>query len=77
MCFSYIFSVGLVYDETMKEHICQWDQNFPEKPERLTLSYERCQHYGLVDRCVLIEVGLNPRCCRCMHHFHTHDARSS
>ncbi|CAN8008092.1 unnamed protein product [Ixodes pacificus] len=45
---------GLVYDERMAEHLCLWDPEYPECPERLTKSWERCVEYGLVDRCVRI-----------------------
>lgn len=42
---------GLVYDERMAEHRSLWDDRHPERPERLTTSWQRCLDYGLVDRC--------------------------
>lgn len=45
---------GLIYDERMAEHLSLWDSQHPERPERLTASYQRCVDYGLVDRCFRI-----------------------
>ena len=54
---SNVFSrTGLVYDARMTEHRCTWDDGYPEEPSRLTQSYDRCVQYGLVERCVHIEV---------------------
>lgn len=47
--------VGLIYDERMLGHSCSWDNQFPEKPERLSCSFKRCIDYGLVDRCKRLE----------------------
>lgn len=47
-------STGLVYDQRMAEHLCRWDPDYPECPERLTESWKRCVEYGLVDRCTRI-----------------------
>lgn len=49
---------GLVYDERMAEHRSLWDSRHPERPERLTVSYQRCVDYGLVNRCVRIPARL-------------------
>ncbi|XP_034945547.1 histone deacetylase 6 isoform X2 [Chelonus insularis] len=53
---------GLVYDNSMAEHECLWDKNYPECPARLIQVIERCNELGLIERCKLIE----PR-------FATHD----
>ncbi len=53
---SFPCSVGIVYDERMLQHECEWDDH-PECPDRLKMAYERCQHYGLIDRCVPIMVS--------------------
>ncbi|XP_064478876.1 histone deacetylase 6-like [Ornithodoros turicata] len=45
---------GLVYDERMAQHHCLWDPEYPECPERLTKSWERCVACGLPDRCLRI-----------------------
>ncbi|XP_069991653.1 uncharacterized protein HDAC6 isoform X4 [Penaeus vannamei] len=42
---------GLVYDERMAEHRCLWDANYPECPERLTHTLERCRQLRLIERC--------------------------
>lgn len=47
--------VGLLYNEAMLQHECTWDAANPECPGRLSMSYERCQNYNLVDRCVLLQ----------------------
>lgn len=45
---------GIVYDYSMKEHKCLWDENYPECPARLTRVLERCEELGLLKRCRLI-----------------------
>ena len=50
--------VGLIYNEQMKEHVNLWDDKYPEKPERITQPYARCEQYGLIERCVCIPVGI-------------------
>ncbi|OXU23235.1 hypothetical protein TSAR_003178 [Trichomalopsis sarcophagae] len=45
---------GLVYDESMAEHRCLWDENYPECPERFTRVFQRCKELGLVERCKYI-----------------------
>ncbi|KAI0215599.1 Histone deacetylase 6 [Lamellibrachia satsuma] len=47
--------VGLLYDEAMLQHVCTWDPANPECPDRMSTSYQRCQDYNLVDRCVLLQ----------------------
>ncbi|KAK8746020.1 hypothetical protein OTU49_017225, partial [Cherax quadricarinatus] len=42
---------GVVYDERMAEHRCLWDENYPERPERLLHTLERCRELGLLNRC--------------------------
>ncbi|KAG7171304.1 histone deacetylase 6-like [Homarus americanus] len=42
---------GVVYDERMAQHRCLWDQNYPECPERLLHTLERCKDLGLLNRC--------------------------
>ena len=51
-------SVGLLYDEFMAQHRCLWDDGFPERPERLTFPWKRCQELGLVERCKRIPVSI-------------------
>ncbi|XP_055881902.1 histone deacetylase 6-like isoform X3 [Biomphalaria glabrata] len=46
---------GLVYDEIMTMHKCDWDPDFPENPLRLTEPYKRCCELGLIERCERIE----------------------
>ncbi|XP_012058675.1 PREDICTED: LOW QUALITY PROTEIN: histone deacetylase 6 [Atta cephalotes] len=49
---------GLVFDQSMAEHECIWDPNYPECPARFTRVLQRCEELGLMQRCKLIE----PRC---------------
>ncbi|KAB7495237.1 Histone deacetylase 6 [Armadillidium nasatum] len=37
---------GIIFDERMNEHYNPWDENFPEKPERLTAVLQRCKRIG-------------------------------
>ncbi|XP_066586610.1 histone deacetylase 6 isoform X2 [Prorops nasuta] len=46
---------GLVYDHSMIEHVCFWDSNYPECPERFTRIMQRCEELGLISRCKYIE----------------------
>ncbi|CAL1678585.1 unnamed protein product [Lasius platythorax] len=46
---------GLVFDQSMAEHECLWDSNYPECPARFTRVLQRCEELGLVQRCKLIE----------------------
>jgi histone deacetylase 6 len=49
---------GLVFDQSMAEHECLWDSNYPECPARLVQVLQRCEELGLVQRCKLIESRL-------------------
>ncbi len=42
----------------MLDYHCEWDPIYPEKPERIKKPYERCQFYGLTEKCVNIPVSL-------------------
>lgn len=46
---------GIVYDLSMAEHTCLWDDNYPECPERLLRVVERCKELELIQRCKYIE----------------------
>jgi histone deacetylase 6 len=35
----------------MLDYHCLWDDNYPEKPDRIKKPFERCELYGLVDKC--------------------------
>lgn len=48
-------STGLVYDYSMADHKCLWDENYPECPERFLKVMERCNELHLVDKCKRIE----------------------
>ncbi|XP_023236430.1 histone deacetylase 6-like [Centruroides sculpturatus] len=43
---------GIIYDDRMVQHLCLWDPNYPECPERYAQSLKRCKEYGLIDRCL-------------------------
>lgn len=42
---------GVIYDESMTQHFCLWDKNYPECPERFTSVINRCRELRLFDRC--------------------------
>lgn len=42
---------GIIYDESMAQHCCLWDQNYPECPERFTSVINRCREMKLIERC--------------------------
>ncbi|XP_067641178.1 histone deacetylase 6 isoform X2 [Eurosta solidaginis] len=42
---------GIVYDETMSQHRCLWDENHPERPERFIRVLERCKELQLIEHC--------------------------
>lgn len=42
---------GLVFDRRMSEHVCLWDEGYPECPERFTRIIERCEELQLIERC--------------------------
>ena len=46
---------GLVFDNSMTEHRCLWDPNYPECPERLSKILDRIRQLGLITRCKMIE----------------------
>lgn len=41
----------MIYDDSMAEHCCLWDQSYPECPERYTEVIERCREMKLIERC--------------------------
>uniref|UniRef100_A0A1B6DQI7 UBP-type domain-containing protein n=3 Tax=Clastoptera arizonana TaxID=38151 RepID=A0A1B6DQI7_9HEMI len=47
-------NTGIVYDELMIEHKCDWDTSHQERPERFTRILERCNELGLLTRCTKI-----------------------
>ncbi|XP_043829653.1 histone deacetylase 6 isoform X2 [Dromiciops gliroides] len=46
---------GLVLDERMGAFHCSWDENFPERPERLQAVREQLARDCLLERCIRIE----------------------
>lgn len=42
---------GIIYDESMAQHCCLWDSNYPECPERFTWVINRCREMKLIERC--------------------------
>ncbi|XP_011501594.1 PREDICTED: histone deacetylase 6 [Ceratosolen solmsi marchali] len=38
----------------MAEHQCSWDNNYPERPDRYTRVFKRCEELGLIKRCKYI-----------------------
>lgn len=42
---------SVIYDESMTQHYCLWDANYPECPERFTSVINRCRELKLIDRC--------------------------
>lgn len=51
-------NTGLVYDRFMAEHRCLWDEKYPECPERILRTLERCEELGLLKSCQIIESQL-------------------
>lgn len=45
----------LAYDKGMEKHISIFEKNHLERPERLSLSFERLQELGLTERCYLLK----------------------
>ncbi len=43
----------------MLDFYCIFDEGYPEKPDRIKVPYERCQFYGLTDKCINIPVSRN------------------
>lgn len=44
-------STGIIFDESMAQHCCLWDQTYPECPERFTSVINRCREMKLIERC--------------------------
>ncbi len=42
----------------MLNYKCMWDSLYPENPNRILKSYERCKFYNLVDKCIEIKVKI-------------------
>ncbi|KAL7398766.1 hypothetical protein ABVT39_014861 [Epinephelus coioides] len=51
-------TTGLVYDESMMEHLNMWDRHHPEQPQRIFKIFSKHQQLGLVDRCQRIPARL-------------------
>jgi histone deacetylase 6 len=49
---------SVIYDESMTQHFCLWDQNYPECPERFTSVINRCRELKLFDRCKTLQPRL-------------------
>ncbi|KAH8420333.1 hypothetical protein KR009_009253, partial [Drosophila setifemur] len=43
---------ALIYDESMSQHCCLWDQGHYECPQRFTRVLERCRELNLAERCL-------------------------
>ncbi|XP_015795334.1 histone deacetylase 6 isoform X2 [Tetranychus urticae] len=46
---------GLIFDVSMTEHKCIWDENYPESPDRFSRVLDKMKQLGLVDRCKLLQ----------------------
>lgn len=42
---------GIIYDDSMDQHKCFWDEEHQERPERFTEIIKRCQELDLLDKC--------------------------
>lgn len=42
---------GVIYDGSMAQHLCLWDESYPECPERYTSVINRCREMKLLERC--------------------------
>ncbi|EDV95440.1 GH17575 [Drosophila grimshawi] len=51
-------ATALIYDDSMSEHRCLWDETHQERPERFTRTMERCRELKLVDRCLQLKSRL-------------------
>ncbi|XP_064607029.1 histone deacetylase 6-like [Liolophura sinensis] len=47
---------GFYYDEIFTKHKNEWDENYPECPERVSEPFARCCELGLVDRCEKVQI---------------------
>ncbi|XP_017852625.1 histone deacetylase 6 isoform X2 [Drosophila busckii] len=45
-------ATALIFDESMSQHRCLWDDTHQERPERFTRTLERCRELKLVERCL-------------------------
>lgn len=45
----------------MAEYHCLWDDECVDKPDRVTEPFQRCEFYGLTDKCVRISVKKNKK----------------
>ena len=52
--------IGLACDDNdvMIQPHCTWAPKYPENPNRLKIPFQRCQEYGLIDRCKRLKVML-------------------
>lgn len=51
----------------MLDYKCEWDEQYPEKPDRIKKPYERCQFYGLPEKCIRLPVSNQ----HYNHHFYS------
>ncbi|XP_015367992.1 PREDICTED: histone deacetylase 6-like, partial [Diuraphis noxia] len=50
-----IKSTGIIYDNQFSNHLCAWDVNYPENPQRYESIIKRCNELGLIERCIKIQ----------------------
>lgn len=55
--FLYIYRTAFIYDERMLLHKNIWFPNFVECPERFSATIDKCTTYGLLSRCLIINVS--------------------
>ncbi|CAI6357408.1 unnamed protein product [Macrosiphum euphorbiae] len=46
---------GIIYDDQFANHLCAWDINYPENPQRYESIIKRCNELGLIERCIKIQ----------------------
>ncbi|XP_044257565.1 histone deacetylase 6 isoform X2 [Tribolium madens] len=51
---------GVVCDTEVLKHKCDWDDNYPENPQRLSAILEKCSGQGLFERCINIPNIMRP-----------------
>lgn len=56
LCFGFWSRTGFYYDEIFTKHKNEWDETYPECPERVAEPFARCCELGLVDRCERVQV---------------------
>ncbi|VVC27104.1 Hypothetical protein CINCED_3A008507 [Cinara cedri] len=49
-----IKQTGIVHDDQFSNHLCIWDSNYPENPQRYESIIKRCNELGLIERCIQI-----------------------